>query len=76
MTIIVDTGVLLAAADDDDSDHDRCAELLRRHRDQLVVPVPVIAEPAWQIERNLGPPAAGVPRPRERRPSEAEHRSV
>jgi predicted nucleic acid-binding protein len=55
VTVIVDTGVLLAAADADDDDHERCAQLLRDHQGQLKVPAPVIAECAWQIERNLGP---------------------
>jgi uncharacterized protein len=54
VTIIVDTGVLLAAADTDDADHDRCAALLRDHPGELHVPAPVIPETAWQIERNLG----------------------
>ncbi len=52
MTVIVGTGVVLAAADADD---ERCAQLLRDHRGQLRVPAPVIPECAWQIERNLGP---------------------
>jgi uncharacterized protein len=47
----------LGAADADDQDHARCAELLRAHRAQLQVPAPVIVETAWQIERNLGPAA-------------------
>lgn len=55
MTVVVDTGVLLAAADQDDADHAACSELLRDHRGQLVVPAPVIPETAWQIETNLGP---------------------
>ena len=55
MTIVVDTGILLGAADEADADHDRCAELLRLHRGELTVPAPVIPETAWQIERNLGP---------------------
>jgi len=55
MAIIVDTGVLLAAADSDDEDHDRCSELLRHHRGNLWASAPVIPETAWQIERNLGP---------------------
>ena len=54
-TVVVDTGVLLAAADRDDADHRSCAELLREHRSELFVPAPVIPETAWQIERNLGP---------------------
>lgn len=53
MTVVVDTGVLLAAADHDDADHAACASLLREHRGQLVVPGPVVPETAWQIERNL-----------------------
>lgn len=52
--IVVDTGVLLGAADGDDADHDRCAGLLRSERGQLVVPAPVVPETAWQIETNLG----------------------
>ena len=55
MAVVVDTGVLLAAADSDDADHSRCAALLRSHRGQLRVPAPVIPETSWQIERSLGP---------------------
>jgi len=55
VTIVVDTGILLGAADETDADHERCAEVLRRYRGQLTVPAPVIPETAWQIERNLGP---------------------
>jgi predicted nucleic acid-binding protein len=53
--IVVDTGVLLAAADADDADHVACARLLREHRGQLKVPAPVVPETAWQVEHNLGP---------------------
>jgi predicted nucleic acid-binding protein len=56
VTVIVDTGVLLAAADESDADHAASSQVLRDHRGQLVVPAPVITETAWQIERNLGPP--------------------
>jgi predicted nucleic acid-binding protein len=55
VTILVDTGVFLAAADADDDDHERCSRLLRDRRGELTVPAPVIPETAWQIERNLGP---------------------
>jgi len=55
--IVVDTGVLLAAADADDADHSECAQLMRARRGQLKVPAPVITETAWQVERNLGPVA-------------------
>lgn len=57
MTVIVDTGILLAAADADDADHEPCARLLREHRGELRVPAPVVPECSWQIEHNLGPAA-------------------
>jgi uncharacterized protein len=53
--LLVDTGVLLAAADSTDRDHVRCSELLRQHSQELFVPIPVIPETSWQIERILGP---------------------
>ena len=53
--IVVDTGVLLAAADADDQDHVRCGQLLRDHRGELAVAEPAIVETSSQIERNLGP---------------------
>ena len=49
MAVIVDTGVLLAAADTDDEDRDRCSELLRTHRAELWVPAPVIPETATGV---------------------------
>lgn len=55
--IVVDTGVLLAAADTDETDHKTCVGLLREHRGQLRVPAPVVPECAWQIEGHLGPAA-------------------
>jgi predicted nucleic acid-binding protein len=56
--IVVDTGVIFAAADADDPRHRDCAELL----DSLVatplgVTVPVVVESAWLIESRLGPTA-------------------
>lgn len=53
----VDTGVLLAAADADDADHQSCAQLMLSHRGEMAVPATVIVETSWQIERNLGPAA-------------------
>lgn len=55
MTVIVDTGVLLGAADIDDQEHITCTRILQEHRGELVVPGPVVPETAWQIETNLGP---------------------
>ncbi|MFP5372299.1 MAG: PIN domain-containing protein [Actinomycetes bacterium] len=53
--IVLDTGVLYAAADEDDDDHGACAELLTGRAGELVVPVPVLVETAWLLERRLGP---------------------
>jgi predicted nucleic acid-binding protein len=52
--LLVDTGVFLAAADGREESHDACAGVLRAHRRDLTVAVPVIAESAWLIERRLG----------------------
>ena len=57
MAIVVDAGVLVAAADTGDADHQRCSGLLRENRGRLVVPAPVIPEASWQVEHNLGPRA-------------------
>ncbi len=53
--MLVDTGVLLAAADRDTADHSRCSAVLRDHAGDLTVPAPVVPEMAWLIERRLGP---------------------
>jgi predicted nucleic acid-binding protein len=54
--VVVDTGVLLAAADADDAWHDRAATLLEaRPADELVLPAPVAVESAWLIGSRLGP---------------------
>lgn len=51
--IIADTGPLVAAADANDQDHERClAALLRAER--IVVPSSVLAETCYLLERNLG----------------------
>jgi predicted nucleic acid-binding protein len=52
--LIVDTGVLLAAADNADADHDACAGLLEREAGPLVTTALVIAETAYLIGRQLG----------------------
>lgn len=54
--LIVDTNVLLAAADTSTSDHGRCAALLDGRTD-LFVTTPVASESAWMIESRLGPRA-------------------
>jgi len=51
--LLVDTNILVAAADASAPEHDRCAALLDEH-DHLVVPAPVAVETAWMIESRLG----------------------
>lgn len=52
--LLVDTNVLLAAADTSTPSHTRCAELLDDRTD-LAVTAPVAVETAWMIESRLGP---------------------
>ena len=54
--VVVDTGVVLAAADADDAWHGRAAEVLQaRDAPQLLLPAPVAVEAAWLIGSRLGP---------------------
>jgi len=55
--LIVDTGVLLAAADEADPDHAACAKLVEDDPGPLVTTPLVIAETAYLIGRQLGPTA-------------------
>ncbi len=60
MTTIVDTGPLVAAADRSDKHHVACANLLARlieQRERLVVPLPVVVEVCWLLEKYQGPAA-------------------
>ena len=57
MAVLVDTGVLVSAADTDEPRHAACAGLLREHQSELVVPAPVVPETAWLVESRLGPAA-------------------
>lgn len=52
--LIVDTGVLVAAADRTDRHHQRCTELIAAEPGSLVTTAMVIAECAYLIERELG----------------------
>jgi predicted nucleic acid-binding protein len=55
--LIVDTGVLLAATDAADPDHDACGRVLATETGRLVTTALVIAEAAYLIDRQLGPAA-------------------
>ena len=56
LTLVLDTGVLVAAVDRRDPHHDACQQLLRSTRERRVVPAPVLVEveyllrgrPAWR----------------------------
>ena len=51
---LVDAGVLYAAADGDDADHEGCVDVLSRGELHLVVPALVIAEATYFVGRRLG----------------------
>lgn len=55
--LIVDTGVLLAAADDSDPDHEVCVRLLETEGGPLITTALVVAEAGYLIDRQLGPSA-------------------
>lgn len=55
--LIIDTGVLLAAADSSDQVHRECAELVGYQAGQLVTTALVIAEAAYLLDREIGPEA-------------------
>lgn len=53
--IVVDSGVLYAAADVRDSDHARCSRFTSEHTDgSLIVPASVVVETAQLIQNRLG----------------------
>lgn len=52
--ILVDTGVLLAAADNSESLHTACSEVLVQNSGQLGIPTPVVVEASWLIGDRLG----------------------
>ncbi len=54
MPLVLDTGPLLAALDTADPDHDRCAKLLDEAREDLIVPILVLAEVDYWCHQRLG----------------------
>ena len=53
--LIVDTSVLVAAANKREASHDACAKLLEAE-EVLIVPAPVVTETCMMLERRLGAP--------------------
>ena len=52
--LIIDTGVLLAAADNTDRAHTVCVDLVETTSDTLITTALVVAETGYMIERQLG----------------------
>jgi uncharacterized protein len=55
--IVVDTGPLYAATDTSDAHHAACSALFADTTEPLIVPVSVVIETSFLIERHLGPSA-------------------
>ena len=56
MTLILDTGPLLAALDAGDADHQACATLLTSSSEDLIVPMLVLSELDYWCAQRLTPP--------------------
>lgn len=54
MALVLDTGILFAALDTDDPDHDRCRELIQSSREALVIPAPVFVQLDYWIRKVAG----------------------
>jgi predicted nucleic acid-binding protein len=57
VSVVVDTGVFVSAADTDEPRHADCAGQLTSHKGELLTTAAVVAETAWLIEDRLGPAA-------------------
>lgn len=55
MALLFDTGPLLALADDSDRWHEQCRELIDATVGLLLVPVPVLVEVCYLLQKRLGP---------------------
>lgn len=54
MSLVLDTGPLLALLDRDDPDHSRCVDLVAETSEALVVPAPVLVEVDYWCRKLLG----------------------
>lgn len=54
MTLVLDTGPIVAALNAGDPDHERCAQLLH-HSDDLLIPTPVLVEVDYWLVKLGGP---------------------
>src|SRR5688500_17012808 len=53
MSLVLDTGPLLALLDANDPAHHRCVQLLRESREEKVIPAPVLPELAYWLGQGL-----------------------
>jgi uncharacterized protein len=51
VTLLLDTGPLVAALNDKDQHHERCSDLLRWHQGPLAAPAPVLSEVCYFLEK-------------------------
>jgi uncharacterized protein len=54
LALVLDSGVLLAALDGADPDHEECAELIGETKEQRVVPALVLSEVDYWCHKRLG----------------------
>jgi uncharacterized protein len=60
LPLVLDTGPVLALLDAADPDHERCVELVRRRKEDLIVPSTVLVEVDYWVLRLLGHDAWAV----------------
>lgn len=57
MTLILDTGVVLAATDRGDPQHRQCRDLLESASERLTIPAPTLCEIDYWFRKRVGPGA-------------------
>lgn len=55
MALVLDTGVLYAALDETDRDHESCRDLLGDANEQLIIPVAVLVELEYWVRKFASP---------------------
>ncbi len=58
VTLLLDTGPVVAAIDRSDNQHDRCAALLESAEGPLLIPTTVIVEVCWLVDSALSAQSA------------------
>lgn len=74
MSLLLDTGPLVAAIDRSDKHHDRCAALLESAEGPLLVPSTVLVEVCWLLAASLAALSAARAWVKSRRPARARAR--